>query len=348
MGSKFVWMLLFFFVLGSPVLFSQESCIDFSNKIVPENLRKHLEIIASDSLQGRETGTEGQVKAAKYIANHFASIGLQAVVKTDTGFSYFQHFDLVKTHGGLRMSLYYGNNNDKKKLSSSNVLGYLEGTDHKDELLIITAHYDHIGTRDGIINNGADDDGSGTVAVMEIANAFVQASKAGFRPKRSILFMTVSGEEKGLLGSEYYTTKPVFALSQTVCNLNIDMVGRHDLKHENKKYVYIIGSDKLSSELHAINDSVARNFTPLELDYSYNIADEPNRFYYRSDHYNFAKNGIPIVFYFDGMHPDYHQPTDDVEKIDFELLAQRAKLIFFTAWEVANRPQRIKVDADKR
>ncbi|MBP6386439.1 MAG: M28 family peptidase [Pseudarcicella sp.] len=342
------WSICFFFmIVGLNKGFSQNFSVEFANKISPQSLKKHLEIIASDSMKGRETGTEGQVMASKYIANHFSKIGLQAVVKTDSGMSYFQPFDLVKINGGLRMAVYYGEDKSKVKLSSTNVLGYLEGTDNKDEVLVITAHYDHIGIKDGIINNGADDDGSGTVAVLEIANAFAEASKEGFRPKRSILFMTVSGEEKGLLGSEYYSTKPVFPLQKTVCNLNIDMVGRHDEVNKNKHYVYIIGSDKLSSELHAINDSAAFKFTPLNLDYSYNVANEPNRFYYRSDHYNFAKNGIPIIFYFDGMHPDYHQPTDDVERIDFQLLSERAKLVFYTAWEVANRPNRIIVDSNK-
>lgn len=231
------------------------------------------------------------------------------------------------------------------RMTSENVLGYLEGSDLKDELIIITSHYDHIGIKDGQINNGADDDGSGTVAVLELAEAFAEAKEAGYGPRRSILFMTVSGEEKGLFGSEYYTEHPVFPLSSTVANLNIDMIGRVDAAHEeDSAYVYVIGSDRLSTELHQINETANEVYTHLDLDYTYNAADDPNRFYYRSDHYNFAKHGIPIIFYFNGVHPDYHQPTDTVEKIEFDLLAKRAKLVFYTAWQLANQDHRIEVD----
>lgn len=231
------------------------------------------------------------------------------------------------------------------RMTSENVLGYLEGSDLKDELIIITSHYDHIGITDGQINNGADDDGSGTVAVLELAEAFAEAKAAGHGPRRSILFMTVSGEEKGLFGSEYYTEHPVFPLSSTVANLNIDMIGRIDAEHaEDANYVYVIGSDRLSTELHQINETANEIYTDLSLDYTYNAADDPNRFYYRSDHYNFAKHGIPIIFYFNGVHPDYHQPTDTVEKIEFDLLAKRAQLVFYTAWQLANQDHRIEVD----
>ena len=158
--------------------------------------------------------------------------------------------------------------------------------------------------------------------------------------------MTVTGEEKGLLGSRYYTdSDPVFPLKNTVANLNIDMVGRVDDAHsENSGYVYLIGSDKLSQELHDLSENVNKTYTNLELDYTYNDENDPNRFYYRSDHYNFAKNNIPIIFYFNGTHADYHKPTDTVEKIDFETMESRARLVFHTGWEIANRAERIKVD----
>lgn len=231
-------------------------------------------------------------------------------------------------------------------VSTENVLGYLEGTEKPNELLIITSHYDHVGIIDGKIHNGADDDGSGTVTVLELAEAFATAATKKNGPKRSILFMTVTGEEKGLLGSQYYTdTEPVFPLENTVANLNIDMVGRIDEKHtENPDYVYLIGADKLSHELHTLSENVNKTYTNLELDYTYNDENDPNRFYYRSDHYNFAKNHIPIIFYFNGTHPDYHQPTDTIEKIDFETMQKRARLIFHTGWELANKKERIKVD----
>jgi hypothetical protein len=235
-----------------------------------------------------------------------------------------------------------------KTVLTENVLGYLEGTDKKDELLVITAHYDHIGINGELINNGADDDASGTSSVMQLAEAFVQAKKDGNGPRRSILFMTVTGEEKGLLGSAYYANNPVFPLENTVANLNIDMIGRVDPKHASSQdYVYLVGSDKLSSELHKISEQANAKYTKMELDYTYNDESHPSRIYYRSDHWNFAKNNVPIIFYFNGIHEDYHKPTDTVEKINFDLLAKRAKLVFYTAWELANREDRIVLDTPK-
>jgi hypothetical protein len=234
-------------------------------------------------------------------------------------------------------------------LKTANVLGFLEGTDKKDEVLVITAHYDHIGKNgagDGDrINNGADDDGSGTVSVMQLAKAFIQAKKEGNGPRRSILFMLVTGEEKGLLGSDYYTQHPVYPLSSTVVNLNIDMVGRRDPQHKDSApYVYVIGSDRLSKELHALSENINNQYSKLIFDYTYNAESHPERIYYRSDHWNFAKNNIPIIFYFDGIHEDYHLPSDEVDKIEFDLLAKRAECVFHTAWEIANREGRIRSD----
>lgn len=232
-----------------------------------------------------------------------------------------------------------------------NVLGYLEGSEKPDELLIITGHFDHIGiNRKGEINNGADDDASGTSAVLELAEAFTLATEAGFRPKRSILFMTVSGEEKGLLGSDFYTENPAYPLENTIANLNIDMIGRVGKEYlsspDSSNYIYVIGADKLSSELHTINEQANDKYAQLKLDYKYNDENDPNRFYYRSDHYNFAKNGIPVVFYFNGTHKDYHRPGDDPDKIAYEKAAKVTRLVFATAWELANRESRIIVDRE--
>lgn len=225
-------------------------------------------------------------------------------------------------------------------LTSENVLGFIEGTDLKDEVLVLSAHYDHIGYDNGEVCNGADDDGSGTVAVLEMAEAFAQAKKDGVGPRRSILFLNVSGEEKGLLGSQYYTENPVYPLKKTITDLNVDMIGRIDEHHDNGQYIYIIGSDKLSSDLHQISEACNSVYSNLKLDYTYNLDSDPNRFYYRSDHYNFAKNGIPVIFYFSGVHEDYHKPTDDVEKIMFPKMTQVTRLIFHTAWELANRDKK--------
>lgn len=231
-------------------------------------------------------------------------------------------------------------------IETENVLGMVEGTDLKDEIIVVTSHYDHLGVGPyGEIYNGADDDGSGTSTLLELAEAFSMAKKAGNGPRRSILFLTFSGEEKGLLGSEYYVKNPIYPLAQTTTNLNIDMVGRVDLTHEGKPdYVYVIGSDKLSMELHQLSEQANETYTDLQLDYTYNDENDPNRYYYRSDHYNFAKNNIPVIFYFNGTHADYHKATDTIEKIHFELMEKRAKLVFHTAWELANRDKRVLLD----
>ncbi len=456
----------------------------FAKTITVEDLESRLAVLAADSLEGRDTGTRGQKKAARFIAEHFQQIGISAPVDG----SYFQEFNLerkgwgeiyLKKGDSLRYNMqhfafqskseiedemeielfYLGSDTDSslndikgkyvvlenEKWSDSketisklneygpsgyfittsqeemelvyskfkryfertsltlpeqntrfevsnirservvittsetiswiygkpsteipygdlstvllkadrkvesvvteNVLGYIEGSEIPEEVIVITSHYDHVGMRNGEIYNGADDDGSGTTAVMELAEAFATAVKKGKGPKRSILFMCVSGEEKGLLGSRYYTQYPTYPLDKTVTNLNIDMIGRVDTNHnEEDEYVYVIGSDKLSSELHELSESINQQFVKLDLDYTYNDENDPNRFYYRSDHYNFAKNNVPIIFYFNGTHADYHKPTDTIEKINFPLMKMRTDLIFYTAWEIANREGRIKLD----
>lgn len=523
-------------LLISSNLFAQDKSTEFASTISAQDLKKHLTYIASDSLEGRDTGSEGQKKAAAYIAKHFADLGLQGIApQKDGSKGYYQKFDLyqkgwkdayikignkkkeffkdyypngmmsipeeqsisvvfagygIETEGyndykdidvtGKAVVFYDGEPKDKegknlftkgeeksdwveraglqkkinialnhgakmffvisatdaqkftslaaerkavlsrfnqlsfntsssaekattnptffvsqelaaemldvksnklskvvaeisaKKESSAskikpstvlvkaergevpvetaNILGFLEGTDKKDEVVLITAHYDHVGIQNGQIHNGADDDGSGTCAILEIAEAFAKAKQAGNGPRRSILFMTVTGEEKGLLGSQYYTDKdPIIPLANTVCDLNIDMIGRIDKQHAPKEeYVYLIGSDKLSSELHQISEDVNKKYINYELDYTFNDPKDPNRFYYRSDHYNFAKNKIPVIFYFTGVHEDYHRPGDDVEKILFPKYQQITRLVFQTAWELVNREERIKVDSNKQ
>jgi hypothetical protein len=234
-----------------------------------------------------------------------------------------------------------------KELLGENMLGYVEGSDPllKNEVVVVTAHYDHIGKRGNAIFNGADDNGSGTSTVLEVCQAFALAKQAGAGPRRSMLFMLVSGEEKGLLGSQFYVENPLFPLENTVADINVDMVGRIDDKHAgNPNYIYVIGSDRLSTELHEINEAANAKYTQLELDYTYNAEDDPNRYYYRSDHYNFAERGIPAVFFFNGTHEDYHQATDTVDKINFEKMAAIGKLVFHTAWQLANQDKRIEVD----
>jgi hypothetical protein len=229
---------------------------------------------------------------------------------------------------------------------STDVLAVLPGTDKADEYVFVTGHYDHLGMHDGKIWFGADDDGSGTCAVLEIAKAFSAAAAAGKGPRRTMVFMTVSGEEEGLWGSAYYTNHPVFPLAKTSVDLNIDMIGRIDPSRkygDSTNYVYIIGDDKLSSDLAPITEA-ANKSVKLELDRKFNDLKDPNRFYYRSDHYNFADKGVPIIFYFNGTHADYHQPTDTPDKINYDLYARRARLVFFTAWDMANRDDMLKRD----
>lgn len=312
--------------------------LNYSNSIIVKDLKKHLQILASDSLEGRETGKQGQKKAAEYIANYFKKVGIPPY-KCKT---YYQKFR-VKSKGHLRQRIIL----KQKYVKGENVLGFIEGTDLKEEVLIITAHYDHLGKKDTSIYNGADDNASGTSAILEIAEAFMKAKKDSVGPRRSILIMAVSGEEKGLLGSKYYTENAIYPLEKTIANLNIDMIGRVDKYHEDANYVYLIGSDRISSELHNISEEVNRKNFNLELDYTFNEKDDPNRYYYRSDHYNFAKNNIPVIFYFNGVHEDYHKPTDTTEKIDFEKIQKITRFIFLTAWELANRNERPTIDIIK-
>ena len=236
---------------------------------------------------------------------------------------------------------------EAKRVPTENVLAFIEGSDLKDEVVVISAHLDHIGVGEGEgdqINNGADDDGSGTISVLEIAEAFQQAKLEGNGPRRSILFLHVTGEEKGLLGSAYYADRePVLPIESTVANLNIDMIGRHDPSYEGKDnpYVYVIGAELISTDIDEINTRVnAETGLNLDLSKRYNSPDDPNRFFARSDHWNFGKHEIPFIFYFTGTHEDYHRPGDEADKIDYERMAQISKLIFGTAWQLANQDER--------
>jgi hypothetical protein len=326
--------------------FAQEN-LSYANSINNKDLYKHIEVLSSDSLEGRETGKPGQKMAAEYIANHFKKIGIPPYKRK----TYYQKFKVKSERHICKcddcdLAFFKRIFKSNQTIRGENVLGYIEGSDLKDELLIITAHYDHLGKHDSLIFNGADDDASGVSAALEIAEAFILAKKAGHGPRRSILIMPVSGEEKGLLGSRYYTDNPIYPLENTVANLNIDMIGRLDDWHDNGNYVYLIGSDRLSYDLHNLNEKINDEYIGIDLDYRFNDKDDPNRYYYRSDHYNFAKNNIPVIFYFNGVHEDYHKPSDTIEKIDFDKINTITRLIFLTAWEIANRDERIKLRDD--
>jgi hypothetical protein len=235
-----------------------------------------------------------------------------------------------------------------QQLQSSNVIGMMEGSDKKDEAIIITAHYDHLGMRDTTVFYGADDDGSGTVSVLEIAQAYKLAAEAGMKPRRTVIFMTVSGEEKGLWGSDFYSGHPAFPLDKTSADINIDMIGRIEKgrKADSLNYIYVVGDNRLSSDLRPISEGLNNKHFKFKFDYKYNDPNDPERIFYRSDHYNFAKKGVPAVFYFSGLHEDYHRPTDTPDKIRYELLSRRAQMIFYMTWEIANRDEMLKRDRE--
>ncbi len=328
--------------------FSEENLSkEYAKTITKEDLFEHLSVLANDNMKGRLTGSNEQKMAAYYIADHFAKNEIMKVanwVNDSTQiYSYFQKIYLKEYYGGRFSPMINPtpeNIKSKGVMVTENVLGLVEGTDKKTEFVVISAHYDHIGTKNGTIYNGADDDGSGTVAMMEIAKAFTKAKKEGHPPRRGILFIAFTGEEQGLVGSSYYTEHPLIPLSNTVCDLNIDMVGRIDREHRKAHdYLYLVGSDRISKDLHNLSEKINQSTLNLQFDYKYNSPSDPLSLYTRSDHFNFAVHGIPVIFYTSGLHPDYHESTDDLEKIDFDVLQKRAQLIFHTAWEIANREE---------
>jgi hypothetical protein len=241
-------------------------------------------------------------------------------------------------------------------ISTQNVVGVIEGADPqlKHEYVAVGAHYDHVGMRatgDGDrIFNGADDDGSGTVATLAIAEALAKSPQ---RPKRSILFVWHAGEEKGLWGSEYFAEHPAVPTSQIITQLNIDMIGHSKKEGDTKPLnvnltgpneIYVIGSKVMSTELGALSEEVNNSFLKLAFNYKYDAPNDPERFFFRSDHFNYARKGIPIIFYFSGTHEDYHRPSDHADKIDYQKMEKVTRTVFATMWKLANAPARPKVD----
>lgn len=314
---------------------SQKKVVDvakYMNTINEASLSKNLHIVASDEMGGRNTGEEGQKKAGLYIIEQYKALG----IKNPPGSTdFYQKVPSEFMKKGFAPKLG----------DSENIWAFIPGAEKPEEVVIISAHYDHIGTKNGEVYNGADDDGSGTVSLIEIAKAFAEAKKEGYAPKRSILFLHVTGEEHGLHGSRFYSENPLFPLANTITDINIDMIGRRDEAHAgSNNYVYVIGANRLSTDLDNICTIANAKYTNLDLDYKFNDPKDPNRFYERSDHYNFAKNGIPSVFFFNGVHADYHKKTDEVDKIEFDALTKRTQFAFVTAWELANRTERPIVD----
>ena len=307
--------------LKDNIVFNDEQIVEkYSETITEQDLKNHVLKFSSEEFKGRKTGEVGHHKATDYLKNYYINQDIASPLGKN---NYYQQIP----------KSYFSNNLN----SSQNVLAFIEGSTYPNEILIISAHSDHLGIENEDIYYGADDNGSGTSAVLEMAQAFKAAKNEGHGPKRSILFLHVTGEEEGLIGSRYYTDHPIFPIENTIANLNIDMIGRIDDAHlNNPNYIYVIGADRLSTELHYISEASNDHFTKLELDYKLNSENDVNRYYYRSDHYNFAEKGIPVIFYFSGEHEDYHKPSDTADKINYNLLQRRTQLIFATAWYLAN------------
>jgi len=313
-----------------------------------------LLIISADFPRANPTSVKGRMSITPPTATAAASSFLVATVSEEVASALLgrtariSQADLKTTAKGNYVSeVVISAVKKAETLESSNVIGVLPGTDKKAEYVFLTGHYDHLGKQGNTIYYGADDDGSGTVGVMQMAEAFAAAAKKGNKPRRTMIFMTVSGEEKGLLGSAYYADHPTVDMSKVSVDLNTDMIGRGDAsrKGDTLNYIYVIGHDKLSSDLAPINESVNKQYVNIALDYKYDDPNDQNRIYYRSDHYNFAKKGVPILFFYDGMlGADYHRPTDTVDKIQFGIMEQRTKLVFHTAWVIANRDELLKRD----
>ena len=332
---KQLYLFSFLLCLGSIPATAQKKkdrVKEMMENLSKDELIKHLTIIAGDEMEGRKTGEAGQKMAANYLRNFYKKLEIEALPGTD------DYFQKVPSEAMKRMF-------SPKLNDSENVVAYIKGSEKPDEYIVISAHYDHVGVTNGEIYNGADDNGTGTTALLEMARMLQIAYKNGNKPKRSIVFLHCTGEEYGLHGSRYFVNSKLIPLENIVADLNVDMIGRRDFVYEkNKKdYIYLVGSDKLSTELHDISEAMNKKYTNLTLDYTYNAEKHPEMIYYRSDHYNFAKFNIPVIFYYSGEHADYHKPTDTVDKIDFDQMLKRTQLIFVTAWELANRNERIKL-----
>lgn len=337
MKNIFYTFLLFTFVFAScrkDVNIEQKPTVDdIAKTITIADLQKRLNIIASADMEGRNTPSAGLEKAAVYITTQLDSFG----VKPGNNGNYRFNYIAVSPASGVTTGY-----------SAANIIGLVEGTDKKDEYVVVCAHYDHVGINaQGNIVYGADDNGSGTSGLLEIAEAFGTAKKKGLLPRRSIIFLAVSGEEKGLWGSAYYCKTPTYPLEKTSAAVNMDMIGRIATDYladkDSVNYTYVIGENKLSSEITSVIDS-ANMKVNLKLDKKYNDPADPNRVFYRSDQYSFAVKGVPVVFYFSGFHPDYHTPADTVDKIAFGILAKRVQLAFYTVWNIANKDAMLKRD----
>ncbi len=333
----------------SQLLYGQDSLK--TEMLNMETLKRHVYSLAADSMMGRKTGQFGQRKAAIYCKTEMEKLGLLPLFSIDSGVSFVQHytFDLVTPSGFMKMPPQLRFMNDVKvpvlnysesnstSIKGQNIGSWIIGNDKKEEFIVVSAHYDHLGRNGRSTFHGADDNASGTATVLAVAEKFRSKINQGLKPRRSIIFVLFSGEEDGLLGSKYYVSSPPFPVEHIVCDINVDMVGRVDREHRKKRdYVYLIDGFDFP-EIRKILEEVNEKKVGLKIDQTHNSKDDPNQYYYRSDHYNFARKGVPVLFLMDGEHPDYHQPSDTADKIEYDILQKRATLIFETAWELANR-----------
>ena len=361
-------VLLLLLALVSPSAFGQAIKVTPDEKKIAEGvtakqLSDYLYFVASDEMEGRDTPSRGLDTTAKFIAMNLSRWGFKPAGDNGT---FFQRIPLqLKSVRGDGTPVYSADESNKGKEAgedtkwTQNVVAIWEGKDPvlKNEMVAIGAHYDHVGIHNDFpgpdkIFNGADDDGSGTVAVLSIAEALAHAPK---RPKRSVLFVWHCGEEKGLWGSHYFNKFPTVDITKVIAQLNIDMIGRtrkpddtnpkdNDLTGENA--IYVIGSEMMSSTLGSIVKDTNRGYLKLAYDYKYDDPKDPNRFFFRSDHFNYAMNGIPISFWFDGVHEDYHKPGDEPQKIDYNKMERVARTILITLWNLTELKERPKVDKE--
>jgi len=293
-------------------------------------------------------GSRETVRLARESEGHLPQVTLGVDVAEKVlgllGFSLNDIYTTEKKPNPVNISAHIVTGFHQTRTVTQNVVGILKGSDPRlrDEFVVFSAHYDHLQTSPkGEIFHGADDDGSGTTAILTIAHAMAMDP-----PRRSVVIIFHAGEELGLLGSEYNTDyAPAVPLDKIVADFNIDMIGRSkpagDKAREDEHLtdantIYLVVSNRISKELHQISEETNTEFQKLHLDYYYNDSNNPEMIYYRSDHWNYAKHGIPVIFYFAGTHVDYHKPTDTVDKIDFPKMTQITRLVFETGWRVAS------------
>jgi Zn-dependent M28 family amino/carboxypeptidase len=305
------------------------------DRLITEALmRSHVNVIADDSMLGRDTPSAGLEKTANYVAAHFKRLGLKPGGDNDT---FIQRYPLSpgRSNGTAPSPGTFDPN------SAPNTVGILPGTDPalRDEYIVISAHMDHVGVNPASkldsIWNGADDDASGTAGVLALAEAL-----AADPPRRSVIFLTVSGEEKGLYGSRWFVENSPVPVTQLVANLNLDMIGRNWMDS-----IVVIGMQH--STLGATVKNAARSNPAVGLTVSDDLWPQES-FFTRSDHYNFARRGVPALFFFNGTHEDYHRPGDSPDKIDAEKAARVVQLVYHTTVAVANAPRRPEWDAESR